>query len=85
MPVAATLTPEMPAIRAPLREVAADVRHAAAAAPVHRLRHVWLGEGVSVYFGVGGVRRGLIWRRGACWANWCGGEVERLGWVRGFV
>lgn len=58
MPVAATLTPEMVALGAPLREVAAGVRHAAAAAPVHRLRHVWLGEGVLVYFGVAGCGAG---------------------------
>lgn len=40
----------MAALCAPLREVCAGALHAAAAAPVHRLRHVWLGEGVRVYF-----------------------------------
>lgn len=54
----------MAALRAPLREVAAGIFYAAAAAPVHRLRHVRLGEGVLVYFGVGGAARVSFEERG---------------------
>ena len=50
MPVVATLTPEMAALVAPLREVAAGILHAAATPPVHRLRRVRLGQGLLVYF-----------------------------------
>ena len=58
MPVVATLTPEMAALVAPLREVAAGILHAAATPPVHRLRRVRLGQGVLVCFWVRGFGAG---------------------------
>lgn len=66
----------MAALCAPLREVCAGALHAAAAAPVHFLRHVWLGEGMDIYFLGGGHGGGCAVDVLLCWGLIMGLSVE---------